>query len=177
MSHSVLLDLLSAHATVDQSEQAMLKETIGFVKANNNCFSRELLEGHVTGSAWIVNPSKTHVLMMHHRKLDRWFQPGGHCDGDPDVQAVAAKEAFEETGLTVSPLNNEIFDVDVHVIPERKGIPEHKHYDIRFLFVAEMEREVLDNNEEANEVRWIALGKVYLFNDTESIARLVRKTL
>ncbi len=175
MSRSVLLDLLSAYNTVDIVEQEMLNETIAFVKAQENCFSRELLIGHVTGSAWIINPEGTHALMMHHRKLDRWFQPGGHCDGDPDVQAVAAKEALEETGLEVSPLSNAVLDVDVHVIPERKGVPEHKHYDVRFLFSAEMEKEELEHNEEANEVRWIALEKVHLFNDSESIGRLVRK--
>lgn len=175
MNRSVLLDLLSAYNPDDEAELEMLKETMAFVEANENCFDRELLEGHVTGSAWILNPERTHVLMMHHKKLDRWFQPGGHCDGEPDVQAVAAKEAQEETGLVVSPLSNAILDVDVHVIPERKAVPEHKHYDIRFLFSAEMDREVLDDNEEANEVRWIELGKVYLFNDTDSIGRLVRK--
>ncbi|MET0464718.1 MAG: NUDIX hydrolase [Chitinophagaceae bacterium] len=175
MSRSKLLDLLSAYTTTDKAEQEMVEETIRFVKANENCFSRELLTGHVTGSAWIVNPERTHALMMHHKKLDRWFQPGGHCDGDPDVQAVAAKEAFEETGLEVSLLNETVLDVDVHVIPERKGVPEHKHYDVRFLFSAKMDREELDENEEANEVRWIALENVCLFNDSESIGRLVVK--
>lgn len=175
MNRSFLLDLLSAHNTDDAAELEMLKETIAFVKANGNCFDRELLVGHVTGSAWIVNPERTHALMMHHKKLNCWFQPGGHCDGDPDVQAVAAKEALEETGLVVSPLSSAILDVDVHVIPERKAVPEHKHYDIRFLFSAKMDREVLDNNEEANEVRWIELDKVYLYNETDSIGRLVRK--
>ncbi|MCG2616821.1 NUDIX hydrolase [Terrimonas sp. NA20] len=177
MSRSVLLDLLSEYNTVDIAEQEMLRETIAFVKAHENCFSRELLVGHVTGSAWIVNPERTHALLMHHKKLNRWFQPGGHCDGDPDVQAVAAKEALEETGLDVSPLSSAVLDVDVHVIPERKDVPEHKHYDVRFLFSAKMDREQLAHNEESNEVRWIALENVHLFNDSESIGRLVKKVI
>lgn len=174
---SMLSGLLSGYNTTDRKEKQMVEETIAFVNAHEDCFLRELLIGHVTGSAWIINPERTHALMMHHKKIDRWFQPGGHCDGDTDVQAVAKKEAFEETGVRVMPVDNAIFDVDVHVIPERKGVPEHKHYDIRFLFTAPMLAEELAANEESNAVRWIPLNEVSRYNGSDSIMRMVAKTI
>lgn len=175
MHRKILLDLLEKHSPIDANELKMTNETIEFVKINEDCFKRELLIGHVTGSAWIVNDARTHVLMMHHRKLNQWFQPGGHCDGDPDVLNVALKEANEETGLkNLKVVNGEIYDVDVHQIPERKGIPAHFHYDVRFLIEADM-NEPLIVTEESNDLAWVSLEKIAEHNDSESIMRMARK--
>lgn len=175
MHRKILLDLLEKHSPIDENELKMTNETIEFVKTNEDCFKRELLIGHVTGSAWIVNNTRTHVLMMHHRKLNQWFQPGGHCDGDPDVLNVALKEANEETGLkNLKVVNGEIYDVDVHQIPERKGIPAHFHYDVRFLIEADM-NEPLIVTEESNDLAWVSLEKIAEHNDSESIMRMARK--
>ncbi len=175
MHRKILLDLLEKHSPIDENELKMTNETIEFVKANEDCFKRELLIGHVTGSAWIVNDARTHVLMMHHRKLNQWFQPGGHCDGDSDVLNVALKEANEETGLeNLKVVDGEIYDVDVHQIPERKGIPVHYHYDVRFLIEADM-NEPLIVTEESNDLSWVSLEKIAEHNDSDSILRMARK--
>lgn len=175
MHRKTLLDLLEKHISIDENERKMKNETIEFVKANEDCFKRELLIGHVTGSAWIVNDTRTHVLMMHHRKLNQWFQPGGHCDGDPDVLNVALKEANEETGLeNLKVVNGKIYDVDVHQIPERKGVPEHYHYDVRFLIEADMNEQLIVT-EESNDLAWVLLEKIAEHNDSESIMRMARK--
>lgn len=175
MHRKILLDLLEKHSPIDDNESKMTNDIIEFVKSNEDCFKRELLIGHVTGSAWIVNDTRTHVLMMHHRKLNQWFQPGGHCDGDPDVLNVALKEANEETGLkNLKVVNGEIYDVDVHQIPERKGVPAHYHYDVRFLIEADMNEQLIVT-EESNDLAWVSIGKVAEHNDSESIMRMARK--
>jgi 8-oxo-dGTP pyrophosphatase MutT (NUDIX family) len=113
---------------------------------------------------------------MHHRKLGRWLQPGGHADGDADVLAVARREAQEETGLaeivTVDPA---IFDVDVHRIPARPGEPEHWHYDIRFLLGASREAS-LAASAEANGLAWVALDQIASLDTDASVLRMVAKT-
>jgi len=177
MHRKILLDLLEKHSPIDENELKMRNETIEFVKTNEDCFRRELLIGHVTGSAWIVNDARTHVLMMHHRKLNQWFQPGGHCDGETDVLNVALKEANEETGLqNFKVVDGEVFDVDIHQIPERIGIPAHYHYDIRFLIEADMTEQLIIT-EESNDLAWVSLEKIAEHNDSESIMRMVRKIL
>lgn len=181
MHRQPLLQQLATHQPADATERDMLAQTIAFVVANPDCFHRTLLPGHVTGSAWIVANdtlpgANRQVVLLHHRKLDRWFQPGGHADGDPNIAAVARREAEEETGLTrltlVSPA---IFDVDVHPIPARDHEPAHRHYDIRFLFAADPAEPFVETAE-TNAVQWIRLADVPTFNDSESIVRLVRKT-
>lgn len=177
MHRQPLLALLNKHIPADATESAMTQDTITFVAANPDCFERSLLSGHVTGSAWIVSPDREKTVLIHHRKLDRWFQPGGHADGDVDVAAVAFREAEEETGLTSLRLASPaIFDVDVHPIPARGDVPAHLHYDIRFLLEADPDESFLIP-EEVKNVKWFSLKDVYTLTDSESILRMVRKTV
>lgn len=176
MPREALLSMLNTHVPRDEFEWDMWLRTIEFVETHSDCFERTLLIGHVTASAWVVSPDRSQVLLMHHRKLDRWFQPGGHCDGDPDTLRVAMKEAEEETGAKVRPVESGIFDVDVHSIPARPGEPSHFHYDIRFLLEADPTAEVV-RNVEAKDVRWVTMEEVALYNPSESILRMQRKTL
>ena len=176
MSRGILLAMLNNHVPRDESEWDMWLRTIEFVETYPDCFERSLRVGHVTASGWVVSPDRSQVLLMHHRKLDRWFQPGGHCDGDSDVLRVAMKEAEEETGAIVRPVARSIFDVDVHSIPARPGEPTHFHYDIRFLLEADPLAEIA-RNAEAKEVRWVPMEEVPLYNPSESILRMQRKTL
>jgi len=176
MHRNSLLSLLDSYSTQDIKESEMVEETRKFIVANPNCFERSLLTGHVTASGWIVSENKQEVLLMHHRKLDRWFQPGGHCDGDPNVISVAKKEVEEETGVTDPKLLNEgIFDVDIHLIPANAKESAHNHYDIRFLFEADKNRELVINIE-SKDVRWMRIQEIAMLNDSESIMRMVRKT-
>lgn len=177
MNRYTLLKEIADYTTTDPQELEMVAETLHFVREQVQCFERELLIGHVTGSAWVLNPQKTHVLLMHHRKLDKWLQPGGHCDGDPDVLAVAKKETGEETSLITITETGKIFDIDAHVIPAKNGVPEHKHYDIRYILLAEMSDEILPSNTEAKSVRWVKLNDVSNYTADASIMRMVYKTV
>ncbi len=134
--------------------------------------------GHITGSAWILSPDRRKALMTHHLKLQKWLQLGGHSDSDPYTQRVALREGREESGLTsIKPLHDRIFDLDVHLIPRHRDIPEHYHFDLRFLFEADDQEPFLRQEKESLEIRWILLSEMSRFTTEESINRLVRKTL
>lgn len=122
---------------------AVAQELYRFVAAHADCFCRSLKVGHITGSAWLLNPAGDKALLTLHHNLKRWLQPGGHADGDPNALAVALREATEESGIEgIVPLSEEILDVDIHRIPARpaRGEPAHLHYDVRFLLRAPHER-------------------------------------
>lgn len=154
----------------------MTADTIRFVETHKDCFLRSQLSGHLTGSAWIVSPDRTRTLLTHHRKLDKWLQLGGHADGDPDLLAVALREAREESGLTrLRTVSAAPFDVDRHLIPERKGVPEHFHYDLRFMIEADPTEPLVISNE-SKDLGWVDVAKVTSLNPEESMARMVRKT-
>lgn len=170
-----LLAALRAHRPWNDREAAMLARIIAFVEAHEDCFERTLAEGHVTGSAWVVSPGRTHALLVHHGRLNRWLQPGGHCDGDPDVAATALREVLEETGIRARLVSTAVFDVDAHDIPARGAEPAHVHYDIRYLAEAPLEcRPVV--SPESRDVRWIRLDEVAQWDTDDSVLRLVEKT-
>ena len=146
-----------------------------FIDSHPDCFDRSCRIGHITGSAWIVDRTSERVLLTHHRKLGRWLQAGGHCDGDPDTLAVALREAREECGLEVRALDESIFDLDVHTIPARDHEPAHHHFDVRFLVRAEGDR--FRVSEESRALAWVPAEGVGALTDRESVLRMARKWL
>ncbi len=154
-------------------------KTLDFVQNNTDFWKRELLEGHVTASAWVLSMDKTQTLLTHHKSLDSWFQLGGHIEPeDKSVWDAAVREIIEESGVAPIDSNpNEIFDIDVHLIPEnKKGVPGHFHYDIRYLFWADNSQPILFDANESNEVCWISLANIQEKSTQESVLRMVRKS-
>lgn len=121
-----------------------------------------------------MSPDGSRVLLTYHRKLARWLQLGGHADGDPDIVAVAGREAREESGLSgLRLVTPDIFDLDVHVIPARPGEPEHLHYDIRFAFLADSVRVTV--SAESRDLRWVALDEIESKSTERSLLRMREK--
>lgn len=176
MTRENLITQLSKHQSFSQAEEAHKQALIKLIGTEKDCFYRHLLHGHITGSAFIISSDATQVLLLHHRKLDKWLQPGGHADGDENIARVAEKEAREETGLqSLRLLQTQVFDVDIHAIPARKEVPEHLHYDIRYLFVADPAEPLLGNLE-SKALAWFPLREVpERCGYNESIGRMLEK--
>jgi 8-oxo-dGTP pyrophosphatase MutT (NUDIX family) len=169
---------LLANYRPDELEQAEQSQIFTeFVRQHADCAERRLATGHLTGSAWLVSQDGRRALLMHHRKLNRWLQPGGHADGSGDLAQAALREAEEESGLCGMSVEPEAFDLDRHRIPARGAEPEHFHYDVRFV-VRAMGGEVFMQNEESLALAWFDIKK--LADDGEldvSIRRMARKWL
>jgi 8-oxo-dGTP pyrophosphatase MutT (NUDIX family) len=178
MHRQELLQLLERHQTRFMEEAAYVERACAFVRTHENCFYRELWPAHVTGSAWVVNPARDKALLLHHRKHDQWFQPGGHADGDADILRVALRETSEETGLEpfhIRLVDGDLFDVDIHAIPAGVYGPEHEHIDCRFL--VEMDDDIeIPGNDESHQVIWVPLWQVARYNNNRSTHRMVEKT-
>jgi 8-oxo-dGTP pyrophosphatase MutT (NUDIX family) len=142
-----------------------------------DCCERTLLDGHFTGSAWVVSGDGGRALLMHHRKLGRWLQPGGHADGDGDLASVALREAEEETGLRGLRVEGGVFDLDRHRIPARGAEPEHWHYDVRFVVRAGAD-EAFIVNAESHALAWRPVAEIAADASVdESVRRMARKWL
>lgn len=127
-----LLQALDAYAD-SGADPVLVSMFADFARMHADGFERSCRSGHFTGSAWLVSADGSRVLLTHHRKLGRWLQLGGHADGDPDLAAVALREAEEESGLSGLQVEPAIFDLDRHWIPERGAEPGHWHYDVRYV--------------------------------------------
>ena len=142
-----------------------------------DAYVRERLAGHFTASAWLVDRSGTRTLLTHHRKLDRWLQPGGHADGERDLRAVALKEAEEESGLTGLRVDDALFDLDRHWIPAHRDVPGHWHYDARYVVRAGA-NEAFVVGDESHDLAWRDVAEVAADERMDpSLRRMARQWL
>jgi len=130
--------MLASHAPADDQEARDLDRMQQFLRCTRYPFSREQRDAHFTASAVVLAPDDSGVALLHHRKLDRLLQPGGHFEdadaGDP--LAAAMREAREELGVAAVPVTLGLLDVDAHMIPARGDVAAHHHLDLRFLLRA-----------------------------------------
>jgi 8-oxo-dGTP pyrophosphatase MutT (NUDIX family) len=174
---ALVVDLLRYRKGASDVQCAQADRIVEFVRSCEAPWRRSTPQGHLTASAWIVDHADQQALLLHHKKLDKWLQPGGHVEEEDESFLLAAlREAREETGLTrfdhVSKDGVAIFDVDVHPIPARPNEPAHFHYDIRYQFVTRDLVATL-NTSESHELKWFSLRDVA--SDTtldESVRRM-----
>ena len=177
MHRQPLLKLLAAYNPVAPEEQAYKTRMIAFIDEHEDCFERTLAIGHITASAWLISKDGSKALLLHHRKLNKWLQLGGHCDGNPDTRAGAIKEAQEESGiLGIEPVNVTIFDIDIHRIPEYAAVAAHDHYDVRFLLRVTSNEQVVQNHESKGLI-WVGKEPLEVPTDEPSVVRMFTKWL
>ena len=170
---SRLRDLLHAYDAGADEAQAVVA-TLELIEAGSATMSADhYVPGHVTASAFVIDPSHSRLLLIHHAKLDRWMQPGGHIDAGEDVLAAAIREVEEETGVVGVPLRNGIFDLDIHRIPAHGDRPAHQHFDVRFLLAATSEE--LVRTDEVLGVRWVPITRVHEVSTDQSVVRATGK--
>lgn len=168
-----LFSLLSSYEADDPAQAEARDRMLELFGNTERCFDRDCFPAHFTGSGFVYNPGVTSALFVHHAKLDRWLQPGGHADGVDDLLSVARREVWEETGMHTKLVGDGIFDLDIHQIPARCGAPEHLHYDVRFLLIPDGGD--LRCSAESHEVRWIPLAELPLHTTEESVLRMAQK--
>jgi 8-oxo-dGTP pyrophosphatase MutT (NUDIX family) len=170
---------LASHQPADEDEASDLARIRAFVARHGDPFDRRIREGHLTGSALVVSAAGDGVLLLHHRKLERWLQPGGHGDpGETSGEQVALREALEETGiagLALHPVAPRPLDVDVHDIPARGDEPAHEHLDLRYLVVAPAGAAIAPALAEMRDLRWFAWDDVDALRPDPGLRRALGK--
>lgn len=120
-----------------------------------------------TASVWVFTDTKPFkVLLLHHKKLNVWMQPGGHIEWNENPIEGAIREVQEETGLDIShillakePLDDVSFLIPTpdfvmeQKIPEYNGVPEHIHVDLEYI-VQVPEQSLLTSDSEAHGIDW-----------------------
>ncbi len=89
---------------------------------------------HLTASGIVINGGS--ILLIYHRYIKEWMQPGGHIDINEKPHVAAQREVLEETGWGSTLVGSETpIDIDIHLIPANpiKSEPAHWHIDCAYL--------------------------------------------
>ncbi|MEQ1569411.1 MAG: NUDIX hydrolase [Myxococcota bacterium] len=173
---------LRAHEASDPREAVFVEQMLELLTTGDPTGRAQFSPGHFTASAFVTSPDGASVLLVHHGKLHRWLQPGGHIEpGDPDLFAAARREVAEEVGLVDLDLpdGEVLLDVDVHEIPPLRGDPPHRHFDLRIHLRAL--GAAFRAGSDALAARWVPLTELARAAEAEgsdeSVARAARRLL
>ena len=170
--------VLEAIAAADLDHVADTRDRVlAFLAEHPDALHRSCAEGHLTASALVVDPADGRFVVLLHRKLERWLQPGGHADGDDDLAAVALLEATEETGLAGLRVRTPAVDLDVHEV-RPPGEAPHLHLDLRFVVEAPPGSAAAGpppGNHESHELRWVSLADLDALGVDASLRRLATR--
>jgi 8-oxo-dGTP pyrophosphatase MutT (NUDIX family) len=172
---------LSGYRAADETEAGYVARMIALTAAApaTACERSHFAPGHFTASAFVLSPDRRDLILIHHKKLGIWVQPGGHVEAtDADLASAARREVAEEVGLgelDAFAHGGALFDVDIHAIPARKSEPAHEHFDARFAFVARTRD--FTRTEEVADVRWVPLERLSEVTTDESVLRAARKLI
>jgi 8-oxo-dGTP pyrophosphatase MutT (NUDIX family) len=173
-----LIEELNDYSSASAEEQKFIPQFLELLKSDR-CFYRDHFDdGHVTGSALLLNQIGDKILMNYHKSLNRWLCFGGHCDGDEDVFNVAIRETMEESGLTVfKPLSPNFIDLDIHEIPAnpKREEPKHFHYDVRYVMQMTDEQTHMISDESV-ALKWVGFDEALnLIDKDDSLHRAIHK--
>lgn len=164
--------ILERYSPAAAAQQQTRDEMLAFLERHPRvAHLRSTLEGHLTASALVLDESRGAGLLTFHRKLERWLQLGGHCDGDANLPGVALREAEEESGIAGLEIDPAPIDLDIHLIPARKDEPAHLHLDTRFLVYAP-HGACEQLSEESHALRWFTPRELAGIETDASVRRL-----
>lgn len=170
-----LLEQLEAYEPTSGEEMSR-DRLITALREPGDPFSRYRFDpGHVTAGGIVLSPDGAAVLLIHHRRLGRWIEPGGHIDpADESVFAAALREVVEETGAQgLERLGTGIFDVDAHPIPSGRSEPPHTHFNVAYAMRAASHELTIAS--EVLDARWQQLDEVATVTSDRAVVRAATK--
>ncbi len=142
---------------------------------------------HFTATA-VVHNARGQVLLVFHKKYERWMCPGGHIEPDELPDEAVLREVYEETGLCVDFLPNgehaEIADEHAQVLHtpfcmlEERVSPEHYHIDFVYRCMSrELEKAPRLNEREAGDIRWFDCSEIESWGEAQTFPNVRRVIL
>ena len=167
---------------VNEQEKKDKEIILNFINKNDDVLVRDNEVAHITSSGFIVNKSRTKVLMIHHNIYNSWGWTGGHADGGEDLLEVAIKEAKEETGVKeIKSVTNdicsiEILPVNAH-IKNNKYIAPHLHLSVAYILEASEDEKIRIKEDENSGVKWINIDEVNTYVNEEHMKYVYKKLI
>lgn len=168
---NLLLNILEQYLQMFPEEYERQLKLIDYLNNynGNNFTDWNNFDGHIVAGGFIYVREDKKFLVLYHKDLKMYLYPGGHMDSSDINPLMAAKrEIFEETGLCkleqLSLFNDELIpiDIDTHMIGynERLKLPEHYHFDFRYLFIIDKIDEIKIDTEELINYKLIDISNL-----------------
>lgn len=162
-----LLDIINEYLLLFPDEKRRQEKLTDYVRMHN---SEEItdwnnFDGHIVASGFVYAIKEKKFLLLYHNDLKKFLYPGGHIDKDDDsILKAAIREVREETGLSELEIfkvnGNKIIplDIDTHIIPynERLNLPEHYHFDFRYVFLIDKISDIKIDTKEISNYKWVS---------------------
>ncbi|HVF69901.1 MAG TPA: NUDIX domain-containing protein [Xanthomonadales bacterium] len=148
-------------------------------------------EKQFTASVWVLTKTKPKkVLLVHHKKYDKWIQPGGHIEHFENPIECAVREIKEETGLDISFINSYMEQTVDGVtsflktpdffleqrIPAHGEQPEHFHLDHQY--IVKVDEQMLKHNiSESHGIGWFSKKEALALPIHEDTKIILQKLL
>lgn len=151
------------------------------------------MKKQIVVTSYVVDLEREALLLVYHRKMQKWLSPGGHLEANEIPEEAAKREVFEETGLNIAFFPDEYIHIDrwnarslvrpflclLEEIPAYKGEPAHQHIDLIFVGYP-VGGELLKNESEIDDLRWFSLAEIesltpddQIFAETQQVAKAV----
>lgn len=167
----IVLNILSKYLEIFPNEKERQEKLIEYLENNKDKQITDWsnFDGHITAGGFIYAAKENKILLLYHKDLNMYLYPGGHAENsDVNPLDTAKREVFEETGLDnlklIAICDNKLIpiDIDTHIIEynKRRNLPEHYHFDFRYLFIVDNIKNIKIDEEESKCYKWIDLKEI-----------------
>lgn len=143
------------------------------------------LTKHFVATGFVMNLDHSKMLMVHHKKLNKWAAPGGHVEADETPAETALREIREETGVKAFILDRQNAELCPKTgtesqlempyvmlseyVPEHGVVKAHVHLDFVFLCEADENDQISQQKAEVHDVKWMTWQEIIDCNTFDSI--------
>ena len=185
---NILLTILNKYLEIFPEEKDRQTTLFNYLNSHedNEITDWNNFDGHIVAGGFIYSKEDNKFLVLYHKDLKMYLYPGGHTDAkDKNPLEASKREIQEETGLSnIEQLiieNDEMLpiDIDTHMIGynERLNLPQHYHFDFRYLFTIDRIENINVDSEELENYKWININDLYNDPNYGSVATKIERLL
>lgn len=185
---NIVLNIMSKYLEIFPEEEKRQENFIKYLESHNKdeVVDWNNFEGHIVTGGFIYSIQENKFLVLYHKDLEMYVYPGGHVDSnDINPLTAACREVSEETGLNnfkqLKITENQLIpiDIDTHIVRrnERLNLPQHYHFDFRYLFTIDKIEDIKIDTDELANYKWVELCELYNNPNNEQVAKKLEKIL
>lgn len=154
--HADAVSVLTRWRSPEARQEKLRQTYLRHLAEHPDGLSRHCTPAHLTASAVVLDEDRSRTLLVLHRRMGLWVQPGGHCEpGDATLRDAARREAWEETGI--SSLSVRERPASLRRTGAPCTTPARWHFDVQYVALAPVDA-TPSVSAESRDVRWFDLA-------------------